>query len=150
MNYYVICAFVVALVSASSSSEAAKPSDVLQEKENFKVVRGVNVRKGTVAATIQNISILNNLMLNNGDEKEIAQLVEEQRPLCKGLWAIGLTEVQPIPLWINDPNQPGRTLVAVIMLQECPQLITKEVREYLQKIRAKQHSSLQAEIDKVL
>ncbi len=133
-----------------NSVYAVKASDVLSDTQNYKVFKGVKVRKATVAATIENTKQLDILFLNKGDHSKIEELIKDQRPLSKALWAIDLIKIQPINLWINDTQRPGRTLVATMILQACPQLITNGIKDTLKTYLPFGFTELNGEIKKVL
>lgn len=143
---------LTALMMASSANtvQAVKSTDLLPENMNSKEFKGVEVRKGTVAATIQNVELLDALMQSDEDHESLAGVIKDQRPLCKPLWALDLTERQPIDLWINDAQRPGRTLVAVFIMQEVPDLVTDAVRESLESMLPEAHPVLAQEISKLL
>ncbi len=132
-----------------NAAKAVQPSDLLPEGQNSKVLNGVDVRKGTVAATIQNVKVLDARMQSNEVHESLAGIIKDQRPLCKALWALDIMKVQSIDLWI-DENRPGRTLVAVFIMQDVPELLTEAVRESLESMLPMAHPVLAQEISKLL
>ncbi|WP_062260331.1 hypothetical protein [Endozoicomonas arenosclerae] len=38
-----------------------RPEDILSDKQDYKIIKGVKVRKGTIAAAIHNISLLDSV-----------------------------------------------------------------------------------------
>ena len=53
------------------TTQPTRPEDVLEENQDYKVIKGVKVRKGTIAATIQNIALL-----DASDQEQRAELLE--------------------------------------------------------------------------
>lgn len=131
-------------------SHAVQANDILPDNQNAKECRGILIRKGTMAATIQNIKALDNLMLNSGFENEIQDLLNDQRSLCKALWASELLDILPIEIWLRDPMRPGKIIVAAMILQECPQLMNQEIKEILTQMLPTACPSLKLEIEKAL
>lgn len=134
-------------------SLAIQASDVLSDGANSKIFKGVEVRKGTIAATIKNAERLDLLLSSEGNEEEIVKLIEDQRPLAKALWAVDLTQVIPLDKWISDPKRPGRIVIAAMVLQQVPELANDKSRKRLLQvlnINQKLHPVLKREIEAAL
>ena len=43
------------------NKQPIQPGDVLEDEEDYKIIQGVKVRKGTIAAVIQNIALLDSV-----------------------------------------------------------------------------------------
>ena len=108
------------------------------------------VRKGTIAATINNVALLNKL-LNQGNQEGIEEVVKAVRVLIPSLKAIGIFNMFSPMEWLSTTDQLGRILVAVLLLQAYPAEITTEIKAKLAQIREQTPISyLAQEIDKVL
>lgn len=55
-----------------------KPQDILEDDKDYKTIRGVRVRKGTIAATIQNIAKLETA--NSEQRSVILEAIKENAP----------------------------------------------------------------------
>jgi hypothetical protein len=91
-------------------------------------------RKGTVAATLNNIALLNTKITSNKDEKEIQALIDTIKGIIPSLRVIGVFDLFTPEEWISSDNQPGRVLVAVLYLQQYPKEINPVIRQKLEKI----------------
>lgn len=95
------------------------------------------VRKGTVAATIQNIALLNQLLAKPNDqdrEQEIEQVSAEIERLIPSLKCIGVFDFFEPAEWIGSGEQPGRVLVAALYLKQYPDEMTEEIERKIQEI----------------
>ena len=66
-----------------------KPEDVLPDTEDYRVVKGVKVRKGTIAAIFANVSIMEDTKKSLTEREEAKEQVKELLP---GLVALGIAE----------------------------------------------------------
>ena len=66
-----------------------KPSDVLADAQNETTINNIKVRKGTIAALIQNIQVLES---NTLDETQKISLLEGINALIPAVVAIGLND----------------------------------------------------------
>ena len=64
---------------------ATTPEDVLPDEEDFKTIRGVRVRKGTIAAAMRNMETLDG---GSDEEKEAALAMIKE--LAPGLVVLGV------------------------------------------------------------
>ncbi|MCG8546219.1 MAG: hypothetical protein MJE12_18635 [Alphaproteobacteria bacterium] len=62
-----------------------RPEDVLPDNEDFKTIRGVRVRKGTIFAAMRNMEIV-----ADGTQEEKAAALAMIRELAPGLVALGV------------------------------------------------------------
>jgi hypothetical protein len=76
---------------------AIKPEDVLPDDVNSTIVNGVNVRKGSVAAVLANLKLLDSLDIKE-DEKEAA--LGAIKSLAPALVAVGFKKY----LTFNNPD----------------------------------------------
>lgn len=97
-----------------------------------------HARKGTVAATVNNIAILNQLLLAepaDSDNKKIDEFSEAIKKLLPSLRVVGMFDFFTVTEWLeHDESQPGRILVAVYYLHQYPQEITADIKIQLKNI----------------
>lgn len=92
-------------------------------------------RKGTVAATLNNIALLDRLFQENAGHDQIANVKKAIVELMPSLKAVGIFDLfNPIE-WINDPKHLGRTYVALLYLKHYPEEISEEIVDKLKKIK---------------
>lgn len=95
-------------------------------------------RKGTAAATLNNIVLLNKL-LNASPTIEIEQQIEEIikaiNSLIPSLKVVGMFDMFQPQEWLADIQQPGKNLVALLYLHQYPEKITAPISAELQKLR---------------
>lgn len=96
-------------------------------------------RKGTVAATLNNIAVLNTLLIEKPspeNQAKIQEIVEAVSALLPSLRVIGVFDLFTPSEWLAMDQQPGRALVAVLYLQQYPKNITPEIKQRLVQIRS--------------
>lgn len=142
--------YATLIFSMISSIHAERPEDNFPDKLNGMEIKGIYVRKGTIGASFKNAMALDKLLVENGSDVQIAQLMEDQRPLGRGLFVLDVFEMLPVKVWLEDPQRQGRILVAVMTLQVSPELVTDAVKARLKEILPSAHPVLVAEIAKVL
>jgi hypothetical protein len=143
---------VLAIILALSTTQNAFSTtamDVFPGKEDWAVLKGEKVRKGTIAATINNIKHLDALMTRKGSDQEIRVIIKDQNTLSRGLYLTDFLEMQPIINWLRDPKRPGKVMVAVLALQASPELMTDQIRSRLQNFLKNGHPLLKEEIRKL-
>lgn len=97
-------------------------------------------RKGTVAATINNIALLNKLLLEPNSsatsEKLIKESIEEMRKLMPSLKVIGVFNIFIPEEWLNiqDSNQWGRTTCVLLYLEKYPDIINSKIKSRIKAI----------------
>ena len=79
--------------------QAIRPEDVLPEEVNFIMVKGVKVRKGTVAAVLANVKILD----SDADAEQKKAAVEAIKALAPALVALDFNQY----LTFNNPSIQG-------------------------------------------
>lgn len=67
------------------NKKPTRPEDVLPDGEDFKMIRGIRVRKGTIAAAMRNIELL-----ESGTEAERRAAMEALRALAPALVVLGV------------------------------------------------------------
>lgn len=112
------------------------------------------VRKGTIAAVLNNIAKLNQVMAEEGHAvvndtiHELSQVIDE---LVPSVQAIGLFDLFEPILWIGDGSQPGRVLAILLYLKHYPEKWTLDLKEALMNIQEVTTSSyLKAQINEAL
>ncbi len=66
-----------------------RPEDVLPENENYTVIDGIKVRKGTIAAVLQNAVILSSSLASNSEKEAAKKTITELAP---GIVVLGMHE----------------------------------------------------------
>lgn len=102
-------------------------------------------RKGTVAATLNNVVLLNKIMLGNNTEQDLEQykqIVEAIKNLINPLSAIGMFHFFTIDEWLTADNQPGRQLVGLLYLQSHKEEFTTARQNLVKKIQSTTKSNL--------
>ena len=67
------------------TGKAVRPEDILADHENTKTIRGVTVRKASIAATLRNIELLESG--SEADRKAALAMIKELAP---GLVVLGM------------------------------------------------------------
>lgn len=114
------------------------PEDILPDGDDHTIV--VNpftgfqgkARKGTVAATLNNIALLDRLFLENSAQDQIAKVKKAIVELMPSLKAIGIFDLFNLAEWIN-PNYQGRTYVALLYLKNYPDEINEKIADKLRE-----------------
>lgn len=127
----------------STHAEAFTPESVLPNgidstiSTNPYTGESGETRKGTVAATLNNVALLNKLLLaepfTNTDK--IEKLIIINTSLVPSLRVIGLFNMFSVDEWLASNEQPGRILTAVLYLQKYPKEITPAIRNRLLQIQ---------------
>lgn len=110
-------------------------------------------RKGIIAATLNNVVLLNRLIsepASKENQQKIQNLVEAITPLLPSLRVVGVFDFFSPEEWMGSEEQPGRTLIAVLYLQKYPENITPEVNERLKQLKGRTKKVLSEEIGKIL
>lgn len=134
-------------------SQAFTPEDILPDGDDhtisvnpFTGFRG-RARKGTVAATLNNIALLDRLFAENADQEQIANVKKAVLELMPSLKAVGIFDFFRPVEWIQA-ERLGRTYVALLYLQYDPDGINQEIVDQLKKIQPKiQNPFFQAELE---
>lgn len=92
-------------------------------------------RKGTVAATLNNIALLNRLLLDNAEHDKIAPIKKAIIDLMPSLKAVGIFDLFDPLEWISSQNHPGRTYVAILYLKHYPEEMNKEIVHKLEMVK---------------
>jgi hypothetical protein len=97
-----------------------------------------SARKGTVAATLNNVALLNKLLLQPAsaqNDRNIKQIIQAIESLLPSLKVVGMFHFFSIEEWLSDDKrQPGRTLVGVLYLQKYPKELNADVKKTLARI----------------
>jgi len=120
-------------------NKISTPEGILPDGDDFTLVvnpfsgSSGNARKGTVAATLNNIALLNK-SLSNAESDQNNEIKKAISSLIPSLKAVGIFDLFGIEEWINDTQQLGRIYVAVLYLKQYPNEITSGMKLKLQKI----------------
>lgn len=87
------------------------------------------VRKGTVAATLSNIAVLNRLFSSPDSQKEslVIEITEAVQRLLPSLRVIGVFDLFSIEEWLGAHTQQGRLYVTALYLQRYPEEINEKI-----------------------
>lgn len=134
-------AIMLALIGPNllQDAHAALPKDNFPDKLDGMMTKGVYVRKGTIGASLCNVMELDTLLSQKGSHAQIQKLINDQRPLGRGLYVLDVFQLQPMKVWLSDPTRQGRILVAVLVLQDCPEMLTAEVKARLLELKPQLH-----------
>jgi hypothetical protein len=95
-------------------------------------------RKGTVAATLNNVARLNQLLSQEETpelKKEIVEISTAIAQLIPSLQAIGVFDLFEPTYWIGQGEQPGRILALSLYLKHYPEKYTVALKEQLLKVK---------------
>ena len=99
-----------------------------------------NARKGTVAATLNNVARLNQLFLQEETPEQKNAIVEISNAidqLIPSLQIVGMFDLfEPIH-WIGEGEQPGRVLALLLYFKHYPEKCTPALRGRLSVVREK-------------
>lgn len=133
-----------------------KAEDVLRDDQNFaEIPQGGTVRKGTIAATILSAADLETLLKKTPSEErnsKIEAVVRDIRELVPGLHAVALFDFFTPLEWLHTlPSiREGKAFVAVLYLQQYPQILNHELRARLDQVKRLVSPELKKEIEKLL
>lgn len=108
-------------------------------------------RKGTVAATLNNVARLNHLLKQEETpelRQEIIEISSAINTLIPSLQAIGMFNFFEPDFWISRGEQPGKVIVICLYFKHYPEKYTAELREKLGNVRSETSSCyLREQID---
>ena len=140
------------IVTALSSAEAGlfTPESVLPAGVDSTVSinpytgESGSVRKGTVAATLNNVARLNQLLSQEETpecKREIIEISTAIDQLIPSLQFIGVFDLFEPIYWIGNGEQPGRILALALYLKHYPEKYTPALKEQLFKVKKNIFSS---------
>ncbi len=95
------------------------------------------VRKGTIAATLNNVALLNKLLMEEPtleNEATIQNIIDTNNALIPSLKAVGMFNLFSVNEWLASNDQLGRALTAVLYLQKYPKEVTPAIKSRLVQI----------------
>lgn len=146
----IITLSMILTLTTAQTTIAYTASEVFPGNADGMIMKGVHVRKGTIKASFDNAVRLNRLLNQKDSKEEIKNIIKDQLPLGRGLYALEVFEMQPLEGWLSDLKRPGKIMVAVLTLQVCPELMKPEISLKLKKLVKTSVPILKAEIHKVL
>ena len=90
-----------------------------------------DVRKGTIAATINNAQLLNKLIDQNAKQQELEPIIVEVKKLIPSLHIVGLFNFFSPEEWLSTNEQMGRVLIAILYLQQYPDQLNAHSKELI-------------------
>lgn len=145
---------VTASATATQNTAAFTPEKILADGADISV--SVNpytgesgeVRKGTIAATLNNVAFLNNLIITKKSDQEIQSILHEIAKLVPSLRVVGMFDLFSVEEWLAD--QPGRQLAAILYLQAYPDKLNSKLVKIIKDIEKNtKHDALKSEIRKI-
>lgn len=111
---------------------AIKAEDILSDNQSHFNVGETSARKGSIAATIANVTALNHFIFSQKDvHKELQSILKDQKELIAALHITGMFDLFKLEEWLNPVHGEGRCWVAVLYLQEYPEKMNNSIKEYL-------------------
>ncbi len=112
----------------SQESTIYTPEAILPEGDDFTTATNPftgetgRARKGIIAATLNNVALLNPLLLSNSDKhlSQIHAIESTIKELLPSLKAVGIFHMFTVDEWVGEGQQPGRVLAALLYLQAYP------------------------------
>ncbi|MBY0282298.1 MAG: hypothetical protein K2W94_09150 [Alphaproteobacteria bacterium] len=96
-------------------------------------------RKGSVAAAIHNITLLNKLLnfeeLTSKQLNELAHIETAMKEVIPVLAGVGIFDLFTINEWLNSNDQPGRVFVGLLYLEQNLSKINEPTKGELKKIK---------------
>lgn len=130
-----------------------KSQDVLNDEQDFLNAKdNIQVRKGTIAATLLNAKALDELFKEPESKEKKAkfnEVVQDIRDLVPSLHGVNLFQFFTPIEWFQAPSgsfQQGRAFVAVLYLQQYPQFLDKNIQARLREIEKEAVPELKKEI----
>ena len=119
------------------------PDSILKEGEDFTI--SVNpytqesgkTRKGTIAATLNNVARLNLLLaqpLSLQQAEEIGALIKAIEELIPSLRVVGMFDFFEPIYWIGEGEQLGRIIVILLYFKHYPQELTPPLRQKIESL----------------
>lgn len=134
--------------------KAVSPEEIFPDGEDYTVVvnpfTGLKgkARKATVAATLNNIALLNRLLLENTELDQIRMINQAISKLIPSLKAIGVFDLFNLEEWVSDDRQLGRIYVVALYLKQYSDEMTDRLVLKLNEIKRRTKSlSLRSELD---
>lgn len=117
------------------------PEEILPAGDDYATVinpfTGIagKARKGTVAATLNNIALLDRLLQKDAGSDQIRPINEAITKLISSLKVVGLFDLFNLEEWVTDEQRIGRVYVAALYLKHNPEEITERIAAKLEKIK---------------
>lgn len=92
-------------------------------------------RKGTVAATLNNVARLNKLLMEANREQDVQALIEAIDKLIPSLDAIGVFDLFEPAYWIGEGEQLGRVAAIMLYFKHYPEKLTPELNMQLHSLK---------------
>lgn len=133
-----------------------RSEDVLKDDQTFvQTQSGTLARKGSVAAMLLNARALDELLpqpSSSAKEEELGKILADIRSLVPTLHAIHLFEFFSPLEWLQAQprSQEGRIVIALLYLQQYPQLMNRDILNRLQQIKEQVSLETRQEIEQLL
>lgn len=126
------CALMAQIMAAPFT-----PQMILQDGEDQSISinpytqESGEARKGTVAATLNNIALLNQIILKEpspGREEEIKATIQAIDQLIPSLKVIGMFDLFEPRYWVGQGEQIGRIVVLSLYFKQYPEKDTEQLK----------------------
>ncbi len=138
------------LVQAGSATLATTAEQIFEKGLESSAHQGIEVRKGTIKALIENALYLDVHLKNGASDPKVFSCIKDIRDSIIALNAVGVFETFLVPDWFHDEGKPGNIMAGVLYLQQFPKEVTMELKKKLISLSKKAPSLLRAEITKLL
>jgi hypothetical protein len=141
-------------ITETPSTTPVRPIDILPDRQDSQVAEdGTVVRKGTIKSTIDNIQVLNNIFkLPAGQERQqkLQSVLHVMDELMKPLYHVGAFSFFTPLEWLQDSNNQGRILIALVFLQKFPAEVTAQIKQRLKVLLPQCSPEVQQRITDIL
>lgn len=138
------------LVHVGTAVVAATAEDVFANGLQSSAINGIEVRKGTIKALIENTLYLNiHLKYDDSGDKTLSS-IKDIRDSIQALNAVGVFETFPAADWFQYEDKPGNIMAGVLYLQQFPDQMTSDLKNTLVLLSKKGSPLLRAEIEKLI
>lgn len=138
------------LMLVNSASMATTPEQILANGQDTSIRKGIETRKGTIKALIENVIQLNAQLKNENPNQDVYSLIKDLKDSLPAQNALEISDIFPAEDWFYDEGKPGSFMVGVLYLQQFPHKITKDLKEKLTKVSKTAHPLLKQEIEKLI
>ncbi|HSX04287.1 MAG TPA: hypothetical protein VLG76_06115 [Rhabdochlamydiaceae bacterium] len=109
------------------------------------------IRKATVAASLNNIALLNKLLVEDTELDQIRRIDKAISKLIPSLKVVGVFDLFSLDEWASNDLQLGRIYIVLIYLKQYPEEMTDRLASILKKIKKNTKSrSLRSKLDTIL
>lgn len=122
------------MASVGHATDPVQPSDVLPDHQNTLEENGVQMRKGSIKATIENINAMNRILTmpeGNDRTEKLQAVIKVVQSLIPALDKVGCFSFFTLDEWIQDEQNQGRILVGLLYMEHDPKSVTQTIKDTL-------------------